>query len=350
MNKTSTYIGIIGIVLIVASIIYTYKYAPIKPANYDNDSYGQYASSTDDGMDDTYVAGSNDASLATYIDPAEVFAFEYPKEFTVQGGSVSNTNEWREFSTPGELGRVRAVVNIPRSFQPNTNFSDAKFQVGLGANTAATDKCLTVRSVQGGSYSENPVSEKVTIHGVTFTKFKFGDAAAGNYYDTTSYHAIHNGQCIVLEYRIHSTNLGSYDPNQGIKAFDEPKIQNILEDMVRSFKLLDVIGSAPVNSDQGIDKGISRQITVDGKFTCLPHRNTSGPQTMECAFGIKETNTGDNYALNLEALSESDKTLVSSGANIRVSGLMVPAEALSSDNWQKYNMEGIISVKTVSRI
>ncbi len=340
MNKTTTYIGIIGIILLVASLIYTYKYAPIKPVDYDYNSPS--ATSTDNGMDDTSVIGSNDASLAAYIDPSEVFAFEYPKEFTVEGVSVSNTNEWREFSTPGELGRVRAIVNIPRSFQPNTNFSDAKFQIGLGANTAATEKCLAIPSMQRISYNNNQ-PEEVTIHGVTFTKFKFGDVAAGNYYDTTSYHAIHNRQCVVLEYRIHSTNLGNYDPGQDVRAYDEAKIINILEDMVRSVKLLDV-------TIQPVDKGVSRQITIEGKFTCLSHKNASGPQTMECAFGIRETKTGDNYALNLESLSESDKTLISSGENIRVSGLMVYGEALNSNQWQKYNMIGIISVKTVTKI
>ncbi len=38
-----------------------------------------------------------------------------------------------------------------------------------------------------------------------------------------------------------------------------------------------------------------KQVTVSGEIICLPHKDTSGPQTMECAFGLQDKN-GNNYA------------------------------------------------------
>lgn len=38
-------------------------------------------------------------------------------------------------------------------------------------------------------------------------------------------------------------------------------------------------------------------ITVEGEAVCLPHKNTEGPQTLECASGIK-LDDGTYYALS----------------------------------------------------
>jgi hypothetical protein len=37
-------------------------------------------------------------------------------------------------------------------------------------------------------------------------------------------------------------------------------------------------------------------ITVTGHIVCLPHKNSNGPQTMECAFGLEDSN-GQYYRL-----------------------------------------------------
>jgi hypothetical protein len=84
--------------------------------------------------------------------------------------------------------------------------------------------------------------------------------------------------------------------------------------------------------------------TLVGEITCLPHKDTSGPQTMECAFGLK-THEDVYYALDLNKVDngiglQTDKRVI-------VTGLLTPVEALSSDHWQKYNMKGIISVDSV---
>lgn len=83
-------------------------------------------------------------------------------------------------------------------------------------------------------------------------------------------------------------------------------------------------------------------VTLSGTYTCLPHADTSGPQTMECAFGL-QTDDGDNYAVNFGASADA-MSQFQSGAHITAEGFVVIKEALSSDHWSKYNMKGIFTI------
>lgn len=85
-----------------------------------------------------------------------------------------------------------------------------------------------------------------------------------------------------------------------------------------------------------------QQKTLSGTLECLPHSNTSGPQTTECAFGIK-TDEGEHYAINFGQSADAMQQF-QSGAHIRAEGFVVIKEALSSDHWQQYNMKGIFTV------
>lgn len=85
-----------------------------------------------------------------------------------------------------------------------------------------------------------------------------------------------------------------------------------------------------------------RNVTLTGTYTCLPHLDTEGPQTMECAFGLK-TNTGDYYAVNFGASGQAMDQF-RSGETITAEGFIVIKEALSSSEWQKYNMKGIFTI------
>ena len=85
-----------------------------------------------------------------------------------------------------------------------------------------------------------------------------------------------------------------------------------------------------------------QQKTLSGTLECLPHLNTKGPQTTECAFGIK-TDEGEHYAINFGQSADAMQQF-QSGAHIRAEGFVVIKEALSSDHWQQYNMKGIFTV------
>ena len=89
--------------------------------------------------------------------------------------------------------------------------------------------------------------------------------------------------------------------------------------------------------------------TLEGTTVCLPHKNTEGPQTLECAFGL-QTASSTYYALDTREVQTEDNLLQQTGIKVKVSGTIVPVEALSSNNWQNYNIKGIIAVKTYERV
>lgn len=86
--------------------------------------------------------------------------------------------------------------------------------------------------------------------------------------------------------------------------------------------------------------------TFIGTPTCLPHLDTSGPQTLECAFGIRFAD-GTHYALDMSDVSGDFQSYT---GRISVSGTVVPIEAISSDIWRKYDIKGIMKVSSAEKL
>ena len=82
-------------------------------------------------------------------------------------------------------------------------------------------------------------------------------------------------------------------------------------------------------------------ITFSGEIVCLPHKNTSGPQTAECAYGLK-TPEGMYYALHDSDPRYKHISDISMGKKGEVQGLFTP----KTD--KIYPIEGIIEVQSVS--
>jgi hypothetical protein len=82
--------------------------------------------------------------------------------------------------------------------------------------------------------------------------------------------------------------------------------------------------------------------TLSGEFVCLPHVDAEGPQTDECALGIK-TETSEYYATDFSLMSQTPPEL-STGDRFKASGTVTPIERLSTDHWRQYPVEGIFSV------
>lgn len=82
----------------------------------------------------------------------------------------------------------------------------------------------------------------------------------------------------------------------------------------------------------------NEKITVKGEMICLPHKNSSGPQTMECAMGMK-ADDGNNYGLS----DPGWKYLigVGNGTRIEVTG------KLTQKQDQKYNTVGTIEIENL---
>jgi hypothetical protein len=97
--------------------------------------------------------------------------------------------------------------------------------------------------------------------------------------------------------------------------------------------------------DKGAYSELPKQVTVSGVWECLPHTDTSGPQTTECAFGI-EADDGSHYAIDTH-LSQYPVDFAT-GTHVQVTGTLTPVEALNSV--QQYDIKGIISATAIGEI
>lgn len=88
-----------------------------------------------------------------------------------------------------------------------------------------------------------------------------------------------------------------------------------------------------------------QHVTLSGSYVCLPHLDTTGPQTEECAFGLK-TDDGVHYAVNFGAGAGSMQQF-QSGAHVTAEGFVVTKEALSDSIWDKYDMKGLFTITKV---
>jgi membrane-bound inhibitor of C-type lysozyme len=171
--------------------------------------------------------------MKRFSDAGGIFTFMYPSNVIVSGGDGSYTQSWMNNATSS--GMVLAKATLGKSFQPNTNFSEATLMIGTDGDPSAVSTCLTYNS--SGGPAQKPTVQ--TINGVTYTVFHSNDAAAGNRYDTTSYRTLRNNQCYVVEYTIHSTALGNYSPDQHISAFNESAVTKVMNDIVQSVTFTD---------------------------------------------------------------------------------------------------------------
>ncbi len=64
-------------------------------------------------------------------------------------------------------------------------------------------------------------------------------------------------------------------------------------------------------------------IAVGGTLACLPHKNTTGPQTLECAIGLR---TDDGRYYGLQQLSTQDSQ-TSFNTRVYISGTTEPPTA-----------------------
>lgn len=84
-------------------------------------------------------------------------------------------------------------------------------------------------------------------------------------------------------------------------------------------------------------------ITTQGMLICLPHWDTSAPQTTECAFGLQD-DSGNYYVLRDS--DPSQPTISATPTNIRVEvvGTLVPG------SHQRHQSIGTIEVEEISEL
>lgn len=86
---------------------------------------------------------------------------------------------------------------------------------------------------------------------------------------------------------------------------------------------------------------------LSGTHTCLPKKDTGGPITLECAFGLEAN--GEYYALDMSSIRSDDYPFIDTGDRITVYGILVPIEMISSDRFATYDVVGVIAVNKVEK-
>lgn len=98
------------------------------------------------------------------------------------------------------------------------------------------------------------------------------------------------------------------------------------------------------NTENTIDQnGLPNEgaVSVSGQIVCLPHKDTSGPQTLECAYGLLGDD-GNHYALRTTGTSPSDAiTRFPTGTHIEASG------TLTLEEGDVYATIGVIEVEAI---
>lgn len=103
--------------------------------------------------------------------------------------------------------------------------------------------------------------------------------------------------------------------------------------------LIAVVASRQASAPSSVVPVDGSTVSLTGEFTCLPHKDTSGPQTMECAFGLK---AGDTYYALGD--STSDYSLLSklvTGQTVSVTGTF---KANPSSNYQDIGTVTVTSI------
>jgi len=89
-------------------------------------------------------------------------------------------------------------------------------------------------------------------------------------------------------------------------------------------------------------------IAVRGEIACLP-KQTTGPQTLECAIGLKVGDNGGFYALKNLFEHDPNYTLSQTGTPLEVIGSVVQEDMYGPDGNQ-YDIMGAITITSVEKI
>ena len=84
-------------------------------------------------------------------------------------------------------------------------------------------------------------------------------------------------------------------------------------------------------------------ITITGHLVCLPYINDSGPQTMECAFGLVD-DAGNYYRLKNTDPENNNINSISGDTNIEIQGVFIPGRD------KVYQGVGLIEISKITQI
>jgi len=150
----------------------------------------------------------------TYHDAKYGFSISYPNGWNadfrhISVGFLSEPNE--KPGQPHDKHTYLVTIGVPAHLTKGTNLSDdTRLDVATHSDFACSPTAVL--------YNPGTV-HRLTENGITYSVASVGEGAAGNFYETTVFVIEGSKPCLVVEYFIHSTNIGAYDPGT-VREFD----------------------------------------------------------------------------------------------------------------------------------
>lgn len=162
------------------------------------------------------------------------FSIAYPIDFDWQDNySVTPSTDWR-LGANGIPGIKYFTLTVPRAFEPQTNFAGTTLTIGGSKNNIAIAQCMAADQSGGPTMA----TSSAAINGINFTVFHSSGAAAGSYYETTSYRTLHAGECYAVEYTVQSSQIANYPSSYGLQPFNKSEINSLMQTIIGTFKFM----------------------------------------------------------------------------------------------------------------
>ncbi len=85
----------------------------------------------------------------------------------------------------------------------------------------------------------------------------------------------------------------------------------------------------------------TKEVTIRGKIVCLPHKNSEGPQTLECAFGMQSE---DGLYYGLKNIPTEQMIELQTGSEVSMIG------KLTEEKDSKYDIGWSMEVERVEKL
>lgn len=192
--------------------------------------HGELPASQDYFLTITPVAEALNFTMRVAINPPGVATQAFKYVSTSGNITFSYTDNFAPFrfnETP--IYKVEpefALQYIDTQAYSKTNLLEADFLIGSTTQNDILQTCTQPASLGG---PENIIGE-VNINGINFTRSEATGVAAGNIYEQIYHRAVVNDVCYEVIFFIHSTNIGVYAPDAGVKEFDRAALLQRFED------------------------------------------------------------------------------------------------------------------------
>lgn len=97
--------------------------------------------------------------------------------------------------------------------------------------------------------------------------------------------------------------------------------------------------------DKVVNEQVDSMVTITGNFSCLPLKE--GATEEECTLGVRSRD-GEHYALDISRIQDANTDLKAEDT-IAVTGTLRSVDKVEGEEWNDYNIAGVIRVNTLLR-